>query len=235
MKFNKVITTGCSFVKFLDDESCHFGNLLSSEFKLDNFVSLGHHGSSNDYSYYRVIKWLNENDVDSLLVVFGLTDHTRIHTWNNITNNHDTLWLKHRVINRLKLLQYKDEFPKLSDLESEENIKNFGDFYMKYLYNKSFLNEQIEQKLILLHNLLEKSNSKLIVFNSLDYFQPTNDKLNFLKFNGGVSNWKDKMALSKEKNSEEDFSGWIFSGHPGSKAQSWLSEKIINFLGEQNG
>ena len=88
--------------------------------------------------------------------------------------------------------------------------------------------KKIEQKLLLLHTLLEKSNSKLIVFNSLDEFDPTDNRLNFFRFDTSnkINNWR-LFCVDKNKNDR-----WEWNGHPGLKAHSWLSDEIINFLGE---
>jgi len=230
MKYGKVVAVGCSYVKGLQESESHFAKVISNHFEAE-YVNLGKHGSSNDYSYYRTIEWLNENDIDSLLVVFGLTAVMRIHHWNNIINDHDTLWMSYRGFNPMEkhqILEYGDKFTPLSDLESEENIRIFGDFYMKYLYNEDFFRKKIEQKLLLLHTLLEKSNSKLIVFNSLDEFEPTQNCLNFFRFVTEENNWK-SHCVDKHKNE-----GWEWNGHPSEYANLDLGKRIINFLGEQN-
>ena len=36
----------------------HFGKVLSKHFE-STYINLGSHGSSNDYSYLRIMKWLN--------------------------------------------------------------------------------------------------------------------------------------------------------------------------------
>ena len=232
MKYDKVVAVGCSYVKGLYESESHFAKVISNHFEAE-YVNLGSVGSSNDYSYYRTIEWLNENDIDSLLVVFGLTSFMRIHHWNNIINDHDTLWMSYKGFNPMEkkqILEYRDKFTPLSDLESEENIRIFGDFYMKYLYNEDFFRKKIEQKLLLLHTLLEKSNSKLIVFNSLDEFEPTQNCLNFFRFVTEENNWK-SHCVDKHKNE-----GWEWkNGHPSEYANLDLGKRIINFLGEQNG
>ena len=39
-------------------EENHFGKVLSKHFE-STYINLGSHGSSNDYSYLRIMKWLN--------------------------------------------------------------------------------------------------------------------------------------------------------------------------------
>ncbi len=53
--------------------------------------------------------------------------------------------------------------------------------------------------------------------------------------NQKINNWKTSLSEFNKEKIRNDINEWNFHGHPGHKAHSWLSERIINFLGEQNG
>tara|TARA_B100002019_G_scaffold251413_1_gene231822 strand:+ start:27848 stop:28510 length:663 start_codon:yes stop_codon:yes gene_type:complete len=216
MTYDEVITSGCSYVAWCKNNKNHFGEVLSRHFDSE-FVNLGVHGSSNDYSYLRVIKHLNDtSDDDRLLVVFGITQLTRLHEWNNIIDNHDSLW----VNNKFNFCQ------NITELTSEKERKQFLNFYIKYFYNEEFLRNKLEEKLIFLHNYLKKRNGKLVIFNSLDEFIPTKNIFNFLSFNTSdkINNWRSFCIDENE----------LEQGHPNEKSNFDLGVKIINFLGEKN-
>ena len=245
--FENIVGTGCSFVKdqYKHESKLHFLHLLAKEFNCKTY-NVGYPGLSNDVSYLSLIRWMNENieKVGSTLFIFGITQFTRIHVWNNIIDNHDTLHLSPKHIKTQSILQNigmhkksKNQFPNLCDLENEEKIKSFIEIYVKYFYNETFFENKLEQKLIFLHNSVENQGGKLILFNSLDNFEPNTKKLNFLDLriheNQKINNWEYVMNSNREK-IKNDINGWSFHSHPGFKAHSWLSEKIISFLGEND-
>jgi|15BtaG_2_1085339.scaffolds.fasta_scaffold00336_15 hypothetical protein len=233
MTYDKVVVTGCSYVEGQKKSENHFGRVLSRHFD-STYINLGSPGSSNDYSYLRLIKYLNNSwknekfikknmdckDDDRLLVVFGVTYFIRLHEWNNIIDNHDTI-LVGASKNILDFCQ------KITEFESEEDRQKYLNFYMKYFYNEEFFQNKLEDKLIFLHNYLKNRNGKLIVFNSIDGFEPTQNCLNFFRFVTEENNWK-SHCVDKHKNE-----GWEWNGHPSEYANLDLGKRIINFLEEQ--
>jgi hypothetical protein len=246
--FENIVGTGCSFVKdnYKHKSKLHFLHLLGKEFNCRTY-NVGMPGLSNDGSYFNLIEWMNNNTekVGSTLFIIGITEFLRIHIWNNIINNYDTLWMgphyikNHAILQNLGKNSNTDDFPNLCDLENKEKIQSFIDIYIKYFYNETFFKHKLEQKLIFLHNSIENQGGKLILFNSLDNFEPNTKKLNFLDLriheNQKINNWKTSLNKFNKEKIRNDINEWNFHGHPGWKAHSWLSEKIINFLGEQNG
>ena len=239
MSFDKVVVTGCSYVEGRKKSENHFGRVLSKHFK-SIYLNLGSHGSSNDYSYLRIMKWLNNTwnaekfikmnrnckDDDRVLVVFGVTQFTRIHHWNNIIDNHDTFW-SNKLIDNSSVNNF-NFIKNITDFEDEKTRENFINFYIKYFYNEEFFRDKLEEQLIFLHNYLENRNGKLLVFNSLDDFEPKLNRLNFFRF-PKHDNWKFHCVDKREKK------GWEhWDGHPSDYANLDLGKKLINFLGEQN-
>ena len=110
-------------------------------------------------------------------MVFGILEFTRLHKWNNIIDNHDTFWLN-KLIDNSSVHNF-NFIKDITEFESEKTRQNFINFYIKYFYNEEFFRDKFEDKLIFLHNYLENKNGKLVVFNSLDDFEP---KLNRLEF-----------------------------------------------------
>ena len=239
MSYDKVVVTGCSYVEGRKKSENHFGRVLSKHFK-SIYLNLGSHGSSNDYSYLRIMKWLNNTwkakkiikmnrnckDDDRVLVVFGVTQFTRIHHWNNIIDNHDTFW-SNKLIDNSSVNNF-NFIKNITDFEDEKTRENFINFYIKYFYNEEFFRDKLEEQLIFLHNYLENRNGKLLVFNSLDDFEPKLNRLNFFRF-PKHDNWKFHCVDKREKK------GWEhWDGHPSDYANLDLGKKLINFLGEQN-
>ena len=244
MSYDKVVVTGCSYVEGRKFSENHFGKVLSKHFE-STYINLGSHGSSNDYSYLRIMKWLNNTwkvekfsksnmnckDDDRVLVVFGISQFTRLHKWNNIIDNHDTFWLN-KLIDNSSVHDF-DFIKDITEFESEKTRQNFINFYIKYFYNEEFFRDKLEDKLIFLHNYLENKNGKLVVFNSLDDFEPKLNRLNFFRFpiNEGwedENNWK-SHCVYKEKNE-----GWEWDGHPSEYGNLDLGKKLLKFLGENN-
>ncbi len=244
MSYDKVLVTGCSYVEGRKFSENHFGKVLSKHFE-STYINLGSHGSSNDYSYLRIMKWLNNTwhpekfrptnrnfqDDDRVLVVFGITQFTRLHKWNNIIDNHDTFWLN-KLIDNSSVHNF-NFIKDITEFESEKTRQNFINFYIKYFYNEEFFRDKFEDKLIFLHNYLENKNGKLVVFNSLDDFEPKLNRLNFFRFpiNEGwedENNWR-SHCVYKEKNE-----GWEWDGHPSEYGNLDLGKKLLKFLGEKN-
>ena len=156
---------------------------------------------------------------------------TRLHKWNNIIDNHDTFWLN-KLIDNSSVHNF-NFIKDITEFESEKTRQNFINFYIKYFYNEEFFRDKFEDKLIFLHNYLENKNGKLVVFNSLDDFEPKLNRLNFFRFpiNEGwedENNWK-SHCVYKEKNE-----GWEWDGHPSEYGNLDLGKKLLKFLGEKN-
>ncbi len=219
-KYKYLFANGCSFVvgtgtgtldvkgnnKFVSMEH-RFSKLLSDKIGSTE-INMARGGSSNNRIVRSTYEWAKENHdkCKDTLVVLGTSQFYR---------------------------------------DIEEGYGKWPEFVEQSSEIRRNIIEKLEMKkqtisLELLIYYLKSHGCDVIYFNSFDNF---NLGCTQFQFDENLS-WRDWLIKTQGepkyigyRSSKSSPDGWYgMDGlHPGWKAHSWLSEKIINFLGEQNG
>lgn len=244
-KYDLVIGTGCSFMNgdaIYDLDGNYLGKdhtpteYLSKKLKC-NFKNLAQSGSSNDHMIFRLLSYIENNNLNnkSVLVIIGLSELARL-----FLKEGSDLHPHHLL---------KDNKQRTADKHFEGDVgglENYIKFYMTHIFDVEFYEKLISQKIILLKNYFENKGIDYIIFNSLSGYLNLEDIIaeeNTIIFDNEEKIWYISLKKKHEKefgnfNNQEfrsptpPWGRYFCNGHPSPHANQDLADllykKIVN-------